>query len=95
MRRGIVIAALLLLTGCAVGRISPTDMHGFALGGGARLERCTTTTTLGLNRCLVSPPAQTCTTIAGGRLSAGAWDFLGAALSALAAYFTAGAAGVL
>ena len=96
MRRFVgLLTALLLLSGCVVGRITPTDLHGFALGGGARLERCTTTSSLGADRCLVTQPAQTCTTITGGTLSASAWDFLGAALGALAAYFTAGAVGVL
>jgi hypothetical protein len=71
-------------------------MHGVAVGGGAKLERCTTVYALGLNRCPLVPTGGTaCTTITGGTLSAGAWDVLGAALSALAAYFTAGAAGVL
>ena len=110
MRRGIVIAALLLLTGCAVGRVTPSEMHGFALGGGAKLERCTSDAPIddpesirwtiirgGYIRSAVatSPPTTTCAAITGGSLSSGAWDVLGAALSALAAYFTAGAAGVL
>ena len=91
--RGLLLCLVLWgvsFQGCAVGRISPLEMRGYAIGGGAKLERCTSYT-LGMNRCTLLPPSgKVCTTITGGSLSSGAWDFLGAMMAAVVAYFTAG-----
>lgn len=91
MIRAAVLASLLLVAGCAVGRVtSDGQLTGVALGRSALIwcapaDGCQPPPTPGA-------PPMTCRRIEGGNLSTGAADFLAACIDAIIAYFSAGAA---
>lgn len=93
----------LMLSACAVGRVSSHgDLHGIAFGH-AKLSYCVPVPTVD---CSIFQPVgdpvpsptptvtEVCRTIEGGALSTGLIGFLDNIITAVMAYFTAGAVGL-